>query len=78
MHGMHLDGREVLYQAACVRNASACVRSVSRPCLITGCGMCSAAKFELRVAAGTNAPFTGMFAASSVGVMRCAVPAISP
>ena len=35
--------------------------------------MRSAAKFELRVAPGTNAPFTGMFAASSVGVMRCDV-----
>ena len=40
--------------------------------------MRSAAKFELRVAAGATAPFTGMFAASSVGVMRCVVPMLPP
>ena len=36
-----------------------------------GCGMRSAATFELRVPAGNNAPFTGIFGASSVGVVRC-------
>ena len=33
--------------------------------------MRSAATFELRVPAGNNAPFTGIFGASSVGVVRC-------
>ncbi len=38
---------------------------------VLGCGMCSAATFELRVPAGNEAPFTGIFGASSVGVVRC-------
>lgn len=33
--------------------------------------MRSAATFELRVPAGNKAPFTGIFGASSVGVVRC-------
>ena len=35
------------------------------------CDMRSAAKFELRVTPGNTAPFTGIFGATSVGVVRC-------